>query len=84
MNPARCENCGAAVTAAADRCGYCGVLFVARAPGAPAGVDPELLRLLRAGKKIEAIRVYHLARKCGLKEAKDAIDALEREISGGR
>ncbi len=84
MKPATCENCGAAVTAGADRCGFCGVTFVARAPGSPAGVDPELLRLLREGKKIEAIRVYHLARKCGLKEAKDAVDALEREITGGR
>ena len=72
------------MTAGADRCGFCGVTFVARAPGAPTGVDPELIRLLREGKEIEAIRVYHLARRCGLKEARDAVDALEREITGGR
>jgi ribosomal protein L7/L12 len=84
MKPAKCENCGAAVIAGADRCGFCGVTFVARAPGAPTGADPELISLLRAGKKIEAIKAYHQARRCGLKEAKDAVDALEREISGGR
>ncbi|MFO0625534.1 MAG: hypothetical protein U0325_07935 [Polyangiales bacterium] len=82
MQPAKCENCGAAVTAGADRCGYCGVTFVARAPGVPTGSDPELVRLLRAGKKIDAIRVYHQAHKCGLKEAKDAIETLERSLGG--
>lgn len=84
MKPAKCENCGAAVIAGADRCGFCGVTFVARAPGAPAGVDPEVVRLLREGKKVEAMRVYHRARKCSLNDAKIAVDALEREITGGR
>ena len=39
--------------------------------------------LLAAGRKIEAIRVYRTATGVGLKEAKDAVDALEVEINPG-
>jgi hypothetical protein len=43
----------------------------------------DVSSLLAAGKKIEAIRVYRTATGVGLKEAKDAVDALEREINPG-
>jgi ribosomal protein L7/L12 len=42
--------------------------------------EPELhdvLRLLREGKKIEAIKVYRERTGAGLKEAKDAVERLE-------
>ena len=68
-------------------CGYCGATFQGVAPGVaagPVGANPEVVRLLRAGQKIEAIRVYKEATKCGLKEAKDAVDAIEAKLPGPR
>ena len=38
----------------------------------------EVLSLVRSGNKIAAIKLYHQKFKVGLKEAKDAVDALER------
>ena len=87
MKSARCENCGAGTVPGAVACGYCGVSFVGAAPGAPApaaGVDPEIVRLLRADQKIEAIKVYRDATKCGLREAKDAVEAIEAKLPRGR
>jgi DNA-directed RNA polymerase subunit RPC12/RpoP len=37
----------------------------------------NISQLLRAGQKIEAIKIYRQATNLGLKEAKDAIDAME-------
>jgi ribosomal protein L7/L12 len=36
----------------------------------------EVTRLLRAGKRIEAVKVYREATGSGLKEAKDAVDRM--------
>ena len=48
----------------------------------------EVQRLIHAGKKIEAIKVFREAFGIGLKEAKDAVEAIERgesvDISGFR
>jgi ribosomal protein L7/L12 len=38
---------------------------------------------LRAGNKIEAIRLYRAATGLGLKDSKDAIDAIEAEKAAG-
>jgi ribosomal protein L7/L12 len=84
MKSAKCENCGAGVTSGAVVCAYCGTTFVAAAPGVagpPSGANPELVRLIRAGQKIEAIRVYRQGKTCGLKEAKDAVEALEQTLA---
>ena len=44
-------------------------------------VDPdELQRLIRAGKKIQAIKYYRETTGVDLKEAKDAVDALAAQI----
>jgi ribosomal protein L7/L12 len=40
--------------------------------------DPEIEGLVASGRKIDAIRLYRERYPVGLKEAKDAIDALER------
>lgn len=40
------------------------------------GVDPQLLELVRAGKKIEAIKFYRESSGVGLKEAKDFVESL--------
>lgn len=87
MKSARCDNCGAGVAPGAAGCGYCGATFEGAAPAvtsAPVGANPEVLRLLREGKKIEAIKAYHEATKCGLKQAKDAVDAIEAKLPRGR
>ena len=41
----------------------------------------EVSALVTAGKKIEAIRVYRTAAGVDLKDAKDAVDALEARIN---
>ena len=42
-----------------------------------------VMALLGAGKKIEAIKVYREATGLGLKEAKDAVEALEARAAPG-
>jgi len=58
--------------------GYLGSL-----PGQPRPADPRLppafFDALQKGKKINAIKIYREATGVGLKEAKDYVDALERE-----
>ncbi|GAA1803315.1 hypothetical protein HC028_04860 [Planosporangium flavigriseum] len=39
---------------------------------------PEVVRELEAGRKIQAIKAYRDATGAGLKEAKDAVEALAR------
>jgi ribosomal protein L7/L12 len=53
-------------------------------PAAPIGDDQALRAvsgLVAKGNKIEAIKRYREATGLGLKEAKDAVDALERQIN---
>lgn len=40
----------------------------------------QIYSLLRANNKIEAIKVYREATGLGLREAKDAVEAIEREL----
>ena len=42
----------------------------------------EVLKWLRQGNKIAAIKAYREITGTGLKEAKDAVEALERQMSG--
>ena len=42
--------------------------------------DAEIEAILRAGNKIEAIKRYREAYGTGLKDAKDAVDALDRRL----
>jgi ribosomal protein L7/L12 len=42
--------------------------------------DAEIEDLLRRGKKIEAVKRYRERTGLGLKEAKDAVDEIERRI----
>ncbi|MEQ1764348.1 MAG: ribosomal protein L7/L12 [Pyrinomonadaceae bacterium] len=86
----KCEHCGSTVIAPHD-------MFYAANP-APfddlasltgrALKIAEVQRLIHAGKKIEAIKVFREAFGTGLKEAKDAVEAIERgeslNISGFR
>jgi ribosomal protein L7/L12 len=40
------------------------------------GVSPEIINLIRQGKKIEAIRLYREETGTDLKQAKDFVDSL--------
>lgn len=40
--------------------------------------DEDVLRLVQAGEKIMAIRCYRSLHKVGLKEAKDAVERLDK------
>jgi ribosomal protein L7/L12 len=52
----------------------------AGAPSAEANsLDGRVLALVRGGRKIEAIKLYRDVTGAGLKEAKDAVEALERD-----
>lgn len=87
MKSAKCENCGAGVSPGAVGCAYCGTTFVTAAPGAPSapsGANPEVVRLIREGNKIGAIKVYREATKSSLLDAKNAVDAIERTLLGQR
>lgn len=42
--------------------------------------QPELRELIRSGQKIQAIKLYRELHGVGLKEAKDAVEELERNL----
>lgn len=46
-------------------------------------VDGAIRELVAAGKKIEAIKLYRRQYSVGLKEAKDAVEAIERQLRSG-
>lgn len=90
--PLRCPTCSApldmpAPHATLTRCSYCGagVLLTERGGSVEAAATQrqhadaiaEVLRQLRAGSKIGAIKVYHERFGVGLKEARDAVERLE-------
>lgn len=45
-------------------------------------VDAEVLELVRAGQKIHAIKRYREVTGAGLREAKEAVEAIERRSPG--
>ncbi len=47
-------------------------------------ITPEIAAAIRAGRKIEAIKLYREAHGVGLKEAKDAVDAADAAMRGSR
>jgi len=46
-------------------------------------LNNRIRRLLAERKKIEAVKVYREAYNCGLKEAKEAVDAIEMQMRMG-
>lgn len=85
-----CPHCGATVRAGAGGtlvCEFCKAVLVL--PGQPPPValaadalEQELLGILRAGNKIEAIKVCRQRTGLGLREAKDKVEALEARAKG--
>jgi large subunit ribosomal protein L7/L12 len=84
----RCPFCDHKNPPGATRCAECQAeLFTsaedkAEATGAqPQSLDGRVLALVTDGRKIEAIKLYRDITGAGLKEAKDAVEALERDGS---
>ena len=48
----------------------------------PGGLSEQIKTLIMRGKKIAAIKLYREQTGYGLKQAKDYIDALERQMRG--
>jgi len=46
----------------------------------PEDTERAIAAALFAGKKIEAIQIYRTAAGCGLKESKEHVDSLERQL----
>jgi ribosomal protein L7/L12 len=73
-----CPFCNEENPAEAEVCKKCGNAIPREEPaeGEPDEFERELLELLKGGRKIEAIKVYRAKMGQGLKEAKDAVEAL--------
>lgn len=72
-----CPVCHQALASDADMCGNCRTLLGSEeASPSGAGLDEQLLELLRAGGKIDAIKLYRQQTRAGLTEATDAVEAL--------
>jgi hypothetical protein len=75
----KCDSCGARLDQAASRGGASAGLENPPAPADepdPESLDGRILALVRAGQKIPAIKLHREAMQSGLKEAKDAVEAL--------
>ncbi|MFN8417649.1 MAG: hypothetical protein U0528_00145 [Anaerolineae bacterium] len=53
-------------------------------PDLELGIRPQIEELIRTGKKMEAIKLYQVELRTGLREAKDAVEAIEKEMFGQR
>jgi ribosomal protein L7/L12 len=78
-----CDFCNQPISLGSKKCPKCGAdLFpadVARAAdAASSATDDDVVSMLEQGRKIDAIRMYREQTGAGLREAKDAVDALER------
>ena len=86
--PALCGRCGAPIPHGAGGCGFCGVAFVGAPRGAApaaamAGVDHQVISALRAGNKIEAIKIWRDHHNSSLRDAKDAVERIEAQLGRG-
>jgi ribosomal protein L7/L12 len=77
----QCSFCQKEVPVAAERCPHCGAWLsqsVAVPKPNPASLADSIRSLLKAGRKIEAIKIFREQTGFGLAEAKAAVERLER------
>ena len=79
----RCTFCNHDNPPGVRSCQYCGADFPGPSgptPGSQDALERRVRDLLAEGRKIEAIRVYREQTGTGLKEAKDAVEAIQRGV----
>ncbi len=74
----RCNFCNHTNPAGATRCMDCGAELPGSLEAGHRSLADTLTTLIQSGQKIEAIKQYRERTGSGLKEAKDAVEALER------
>lgn len=74
----RCTFCDHNNPSDATRCTNCGSELVGSLPAGHKSLADTLTALIQSGQKIKAIKQYRERTGSGLKEAKDAVEALER------
>ena len=77
----QCAHCGAPRDPRATQCPYCSAHFADPKTGKPlSGIDKDIEDLIRGRNMIEAIKRYRERNGCGLREAKDAVDAIAKRL----
>ena len=74
----RCTFCDRRNPSGATRCVECGAELLGSSEPESDSIDERLIALVRNGQKIEAIKLYREKTGVGLREAKDAVEALEQ------
>jgi ribosomal protein L7/L12 len=74
----RCTFCDFKNPENSTRCTNCGAELAGTLDAGHQSLTETLTTLIRRGQKIEAIKQYRERTRSGLKEAKDAVEALER------
>ena len=74
----RCQNCGAWIEQKAGSTSSDSGQQVEPPPESDS-LETRVLALMESGKKIEAIKLYRQQTGCGLKQAKDVVEALATE-----
>ncbi|MDX9991846.1 MAG: hypothetical protein RBS68_07310 [Anaerolineales bacterium] len=92
--PINCPSCNAPVDLPATACPYCGAALASDSRNTPtlisAAPEPlfsssaaamdEIKRLLRASRKVEAVKVHREYFGTSLKASKEAVDAIESDL----
>jgi hypothetical protein len=71
----RCQNCGAWIEQKASSTPTDGGQQAKSSPE-PGNLETQVIALMQGGRKIEAIKLHRQQTGSGLKEAKDAVEAL--------
>jgi large subunit ribosomal protein L7/L12 len=75
-----CPSCNTSHSPGTTFCRSCGASIPEPAT-TTVDLEREVRSLLEQGRKLEAVKVYKVHTGCGLKDAKDAVEALQRGAS---